>query len=164
MPSYEIFTTPDFRKTNGIIYSSKPLIYNGGLVDKFYLKFQNGKVVDYNAEVGKDILKNIIESDKYSYYLGEVALVNYNSPISDTGLVFGNTLLDENASCHLALGNGFPECIKDGYNMSDEKLLEAGVNISKNHIDFMIGTEDLNIEAETKKGKILIFEKGNFKI
>ena len=163
-PTYEIFTTPDFRKTNGIVYSSRSLYYNGGLIDNFYLEFKDGKVVNYDAEVGKELLKNIIESDEYSSYLGETALVNDNSPISNTGIVYGNTIFDENASCHLALGSGFSECIKNSELLSDEELLNIGINPSKNHVDFMVGTSDLTIEAETNKGKILILKDGNLNL
>ncbi len=162
MPSYEIFSTPNYRGTEGIVYNSRPLNYGGGLIDDFYLVFKQGKVIDYHAKVGNELLKSIIDSDSNSCYLGEVALVNYDSPISNTGLVFGTTLFDENASCHLALGNGFPNCIPNGENMSSDELLEHGINQSNNHVDFMIGTSDLTIEAETKTGKQLIFKNGNF--
>lgn len=164
MPSYEIFTSPDYRKTEGIVYSSKPLIYNGSLIDDFYLIFKEGKVIDYNAKIGKEILKQIIETDEQSCYLGEVALVNYNSPISNTGLVFGTTLIDENASCHLALGEGFPDAIENGLKLTKEELIKRGINQSKQHVDFMIGTEDLQIEAENNDGQIIIFKEGNFDI
>ena len=164
LPSYEIFTNPNFRKTNGIVYSSKPLYYNGGLINDFYLQFKDGKVIEYGAKTGVELLKEIIESDEYSSYLGEIALVNYDSPISNTGIVYGNTTFDENAACHLALGNGFPECVKDGELMTEEELIEYGVNPSKNHVDFMIGTSDLEIEATTNEGKKLIFTNGNFNI
>lgn len=162
MPSYEIFSTPNYKGTEGIVYNSRPLNYGGGLIDDFYLVFKNGKVIDYHAGVGEKLLKSIIESDNNSCYLGEVALVNYDSPISNTGLVFGTTLFDENASCHLALGDGFPNCIPNGEKMSHDELLANGINQSSNHVDFMIGTPDLTIEAETKKGKQLIFKNGNF--
>lgn len=164
LPSYEIFTTPNYKKTNGIVYSSMPLLYNGKLIDNFSLTFEKGKVVDFKAEEGEDILKEIINGDELSAYLGEAALVNYDSPISNTKLVFKSTLFDENASCHLALGNGFTECIKDGNKLSNEELKEAGINLSKNHVDFMIGTEDLIIEAETNEGSITIMENGNLVI
>ena len=162
MPTYEVFTSPDYLKTNGIVYSSKPLSYSGAVVDEFYLEFKDGKVVNYDAKKGLEVLKSILETDEYSSYLGEVALINYDSPISNTGIIFGNTLLDENASCHLALGRGFDTCRKDHDNLSDEDLLDRGVSISKSHVDFMIGTDDLEISAETKDGKKLIFKKGNF--
>ncbi len=164
MPSYEIFTTPDYRKTNGIVYGSRPLIYNGGIIDNFWIKFENGKAIDCGAQKGESILRNIINSDDNSCYLGECALVENNSPISNTGLVFGLTLIDENASCHLALGEGFIECSQNNDNLSDEQLLAKGINLSKVHVDFMIGTPDLEIEAETYDGKkIKILEEGNFK-
>ena len=163
MPSYEVFTSPVYNKTHGIVYSSKPLMYNGSLIDKFWIKFEDGKVIDYDAEIGKSVLKEIIETDEYSCYLGEAALVEYNSPISNLGFNFGTTLIDENASCHLALGAGFNECIKGGLDMSTEQLKEKGINDSKQHVDFMIGTSDLNIVGETTDGKeIPIFENGNF--
>ncbi len=163
MPSYEIFTSPDFRKTKGIVYASKPLIYNGALIEDFYLKFQNGKVIEYDAKKGKEILKGIIESDEQSSYLGECALVEIDSPIAKENINYKTTLIDENASCHLALGAGFAECIKDGLKLSDEELMHHGINISKNHVDFMIGTNDLKIEGITKqKEKILIFKDGKF--
>lgn len=163
MPSYEIYTSPDYRKTNGIVYSSRPLIYNGGKIDDFWIKFENGKAVDCGSKTGNDILKSIINSDSNSCYLGECALVENDSPISKTGLIFWLTLLDENASCHLALGEGFIECSKNNANLSDKQLLEKGINISNVHVDFMIGTPDLEIEAETYDGKkFKILENGNF--
>lgn len=164
MPSYEIFSSPDYRKTEGIVYSSKPLNYNGGLIEDFYLKFKAGKVVDYDAKKGKNILRGIIESDDNSCYVGEMALVPFDSPISNTNIIFYETLFDENASCHLALGDSFKTVIDDYEDLSEKELLERGLNQSKTHVDFMIGTKDLTIEAETKNGKILIFKDGNFNI
>lgn len=161
LPSYEVFTTPNYKTTNGIVYSSKPLIYMGKLIDEFYLKFENGKVIDFDAKKGKDTLKEIISVDKLSSYLGEIAIVNYDSPISNTNLLFKSTIFDENASCHLALGSGFIECLKDSENLTKEDLEKIGLNQSKNHVDFMIGTEDLIIEADTKKGRITIMQEGN---
>lgn len=164
MPSYEIFTSPDYRKTNGIVYSSRPLLYNGALVDNFWIKFEDGKAIECGAKEGEEVLKSIINSDSNSCYLGECALVENDSPISNTGLVFGLTLMDENASCHLALGEGFVECSKGNSNLRDEQLLQKGINLSKVHVDFMIGTNDLEIVAETKEhGKVKIMEKGNFR-
>ena len=164
MPSYEIFTTPDFRKTNGIVYSSMPLIYAGKVINEFSITFKNGKVEEYSAKEGEDVLKEIINSDKLSAYLGEVALVNYDSPIANTNKIFKSTLFDENASCHLALGSGFLECIQNGEELSKSELKDLGVNDSKNHVDFMIGTKDLTIEAETKNGLITIMKDGNLTI
>ncbi|MCM1370854.1 MAG: aminopeptidase [Clostridium sp.] len=162
MPSYEVFATPDYRKTEGIVYSSKPLIHNGGLIDEFFIEFKEGKVSNYGAKKGYELLKEIIESDSNASFLGEVALVNYDSPISNTKVVFKTTLLDENASCHIALGDGFPECIKNGLNSSRKELLEKGINNSTTHVDFMIGTPDLNIAALTPNGEVSIFKDGNF--
>ena len=161
MPSYEVFTTPDFRKTEGTVYSSKYLVYNGKQINNFDITFEEGKVSKFDAKEGKDILKEIINSDEMSSYLGEVALVNYDSPISNTQKVFKSTLFDENASCHLALGSGFLECIEGADKLGKDELKELGVNNSKNHVDFMIGTEDLEIVAETKKGKVTIMKNGN---
>jgi len=161
MPSYEIFTTPNLRKTNGVVYSSKPLIYNGKIIDEFKVTFKDGKVESFEAKKGEDILKEIINSDETSGYLGEVALVNYNSPISNLNINFNTTLIDENASCHLALGSGFSDCIENGNELSKEELKELGVNNSKIHVDFMIGTKDLLVEAETKDGLVVIMKDGN---
>ena len=163
MPSYEVFTSPNYQKTEGVVYASKPLMYNGALIKDFYLKFEQGKVIDFDAKTGKEVLKSIIESDNQSCYLGECALVENNSPISNENIIFGTTLIDENASCHLALGAGFAECIEGGLELSEEELLKRGINVSKNHVDFMIGTPDLQIEGITKNNEtIQIFTNGNF--
>lgn len=163
MPTEEVFTTPIRTGVDGIVYSSKPLVYNGSLIEDFMLKFVNGKVVEFTAKKGYEILKNIIEADENSCMLGEIALVDYNSPISNSGLIFYETLFDENASCHLALGDGFPTCIKGSDNMTKEELLNIGINKSSMHVDFMIGTKDLIIEGITQDGsKIIIFNQGNF--
>ena len=164
MPSYEVFTTPDYHKTEGIVYSSKPLIYNGKVINEFSITFKNGKAYKIEAKEGEDILKEIINGDELSSYLGEVALVNYDSPISNTNKIFKSTLFDENASCHLALGNGFIECVKDGEQLNEKEQDKIGLNSSKNHVDFMIGTNDLLIEADTIKGRITIIKDGNLTI
>lgn len=164
MPTYEVFTSPDYRLTEGVVYASKPLMYGGALVDKFWVKFKDGKVVDYDASVGKEILKGIIESDEYSCFLGECALVDKNTAIAETNFVYGETCLDENASCHIALGDAFPECLKGAEDESVEERRNRGLNHSDNHVDFMIGTDDLNITAETKIGEKLIFKNGEFNL
>lgn len=164
MPSYEIFTSPDYRKTNGIVYSSRPLYYNDCCINKFSLVFQNGEIVSCNAETGQRILEKLIFENENSKYLGEVALVPYDSPISNPGLVFNETLFDENASCHLAIGGSFSKCLSNYQNLTEEELMAKGLNKSNVHVDFMIGTSDLQIEAETKEGKVLIFKNGNFNI
>jgi len=163
MPTEEVYTLPKKDGVNGVVISSKPLNYNGNLIEKFSLTFKHGKIVDYKAEVGQDILKSIIETDEGSHYLGEVALVPYNSPISNSNILFYNTLFDENASCHLAIGKAYPVCIKNGENLSDGELAKLGVNDSFMHEDFMVGTEDLKITGITVEGKeIAVFENGNF--
>lgn len=163
MPTEEIFTSPLRNSTNGIVYASKPLIYSNTFINNFWLKFENGKVVDFDSEEGKEVLEKLINFDEGSCMLGEVALVEYDSPISNSGILFYNTLYDENAACHLALGIGFPSCYKNGVNMTKEELLEVGVNQSNEHTDFMIGTSDLKIVGTTKSGEeVLIFENGNF--
>jgi len=163
MPTEEVFTLPKKDGVNGIVFSSKPLNYNGNLIDKFSLTFKQGKIVDFYAEVGYDILKSIIETDEGSHYLGEVALVPYDSPISNSNILFYNTLFDENASCHLAIGKAYPVCIKNGENLNDEVLAQQGVNDSFAHEDFMVGTKDLQIIGITVDGKqISIIENGNF--
>lgn len=163
MPSYEVFASPVYNKTKGIVYSSKPLVYNGGFIDDFWLKFDQGKVIDYDAKIGKEILKEIIETDDYSCYLGEAALVEKDSPIAKMNINFGTTLIDENASCHIALGAGFPECLDGGLKMNEEDLRKNGINSSKQHVDFMIGSDDLKIVGYTKNGcEVNIFTDGKF--
>lgn len=163
MPTEEVFSSPRFDGTEGIVYSSKALSHNGAIIDKFWLRFEKGRVIDYGAEVGYEHLKNIIEFDEGSSRLGECALIPYHSPISEMGILFYNTLFDENASCHLALGASFSECIEGGEEMSEEELKAAGMNQSKEHVDFMIGTSDLSIVGIDEKGNNCpIFVDGDF--
>lgn len=163
MPTEEIFTSPYYKGTNGVVYSSLPLNYNGNIIDKFKLVFKDGKIIDYDAKIGKEVLKEMISIDEGSQYLGEIALVPYDSPISNMKTLFYNTLFDENASCHLAIGKGFSECIKDGLKMTKEELLNHGINDSLTHVDFMIGTSDLSIIGKNENDEnIVIFENGNF--
>lgn len=163
MPTEEIFVSPHREGVNGIVYSSMPLNYNGHIVDEFSITFENGRVIDFQAKKGYDVLKSIIETDEGSQYLGEVALVPYNSPIREMNTLFYNTLFDENAACHLALGRGFGECLKNGLEMSREELLANGVNDSMTHVDFMFGTSDLRITALVYNGEeVEIFKDGNF--
>lgn len=163
IPTEEIFTSPYRNGTNGVVYSSLPLNYNGNLINNFKLVFKDGKIVDFDCKTGKDVLEAIINIDEGSRYLGEIALVPYDSPISNLKTLFYNTLYDENAACHLALGKGFSECIKDGLSLNKEQLLEKGINDSLTHVDFMIGTSDLKIVGVTNDSQeVLIFENGNF--
>ena len=162
VPSYEIFTNADCRNATGRVYNSIPLSYGGGIIDKFYLEFKDGKVVNYDAEVGKDLLKYLLSSDDYASYIGEIAFVEYDSPVAQTGVIYNETGLDENAACHFAVGNGFLECVPLAEDLTDEELFELGVNPSKNHVDFMFGTPFTCAEAETKEGYKLIFKNGKF--
>lgn len=163
MPTEEVFTSPDRLRVNGRVYSSKVLLHNSNIIEDFWLEFRDGKIVDYDAKKGKEILKGIIETDEGSHFLGEVAIVDYTSPISLTNILFKNTLFDENASCHLAIGEAFPECIEGGLDKSREELLELGLNMSHEHVDFFIGTEDLEIKAVLQNGcETVIMKDGNF--
>ncbi len=163
MPTEEVFTSPDRLRVKGRVYSSKPLLHNGNLIEDFWLEFREGKIIDYDAKKGKEILKGIIDTDEGSHYLGEVALVDYHSPISLTNVLFKNTLYDENASCHLAIGESFPECIQDGLTKEKEELVLRGLNMSHEHVDFFIGTSDLEVKAVLQNGKeVVIMKDGDF--
>ncbi len=163
IPTEEVFTLPDKNDVNGVVYSSKPLNYQGNLIDGFSLTFENGKVISYAAAIGQDVLKHLIETDEGAAHLGEVALVPFDSPISNSKILFYNTLFDENASCHLAFGKAYPVCLNGSDEMTKEELDAAGVNDSLVHVDFMIGTSDLTILGETEDGTwVPIFENGNF--
>ena len=159
----EVFTLPKKTGVNGIVYSSKPLSYGGNLIDNFSITFKDGKAIDFTAETGYDVLKQMLESDEGAKYLGEVAFVPYNSPISNSKLIFFNTLFDENAACHLAFGRAYESCVKDADKYSEEELEKIGVNNSVIHVDFMIGTSDLEITGINKNGEtIQIFSNGNW--
>ena len=161
-PTEEVFTSPDCKSAEGIVYSSKPLEYQGVILDNFSIEFKDGVVTNFSAEQGEETLKEMINICENSNMLGEVALVPYDSPISNTNMVFLETLYDENAACHLALGDSFPECIKE--KGTKEELFEKyNMNNSDSHVDFMIGTKDLNIKGITHDSKeIDIFINGNF--
>ena len=163
MPTEEVFTLPKKTGVNGKVFSSKPLNYNGNLIEQFSLTFKDGKIVEFDAKKGYETLKILIETDEGSHYLGEVALVPHDSPISNSKILYYNTLFDENASCHLAIGKAYPVCLKGTENMTKEELDQQGVNDSLVHEDFMIGTEDLEILGVSYEGKeIPIFRNGNF--
>lgn len=165
LPTEEVFSMPHRDGANGIVYNTKPLNYGGNLIDGFYLKFKDGVVVDFDAKIGYDTLKNMLSSDEGAKRLGEVALVPYHSPISETGVLFFETLYDENASCHLALGKAYPTCIEGGEDMNDEELLANGVNDSVIHVDFMIGDATTEIKGIKADGKeVQIFKNGDFVI
>lgn len=163
MPTEEVFTLPKRNGANGVVFSSKPLNYQGNLIEDFSLTFKAGRVVSYTAKRGAEILENLLAADEGAMYLGEVALVPYHSPISEMDLLFYNTLFDENASCHLALGKAYPVCLKGGETMDAAALKAAQVNDSLIHEDFMIGTPDLSITGITQDGKeVEVFVNGDF--
>jgi aminopeptidase len=165
LPTEEVFTAPHRLKVDGVVKSAKPLSLNGKIIDQFSLTFKNGKVVDYSAKVGEDVLKTLLETDKGTVRLGEVALIGKNSPISKSGILFYNTLFDENASCHLALGKAYPTTVKNGTNLSGKELMALGANDSLEHEDFMIGTPDLKVVGIKKdKTQVLIFNNGEWVI
>ena len=162
MPTEEVFSLPDRNRVDGIVYASMPLVHDGNIVDKFWLKFEKGRIVDFGAERGEEILRNVIETDEGSHYLGEVALVQYDSPIRALNTLFFDTLFDENAACHLAIGQAYP-LIEGADRMTEEELAARGANSSNEHVDFMIGTRDLNIDGIKQDGSVVpVFRHGNF--
>jgi len=165
IPTEENFTMPHKYGVNGKVVATKPLDYQGNLIEDFWLEFKDGKVVNYDAKKEKATLKNLLEFDEGSSYLGEVALISHNSPISQADILFFNTLFDENASCHLALGRAYPMNIKGGTQMEVKNLEKLGYNNSMSHSDFMFGSSDMKIIGKTKSGdQVEIFKNGNFVI
>ncbi|RZT15509.1 aminopeptidase [Fictibacillus sp. BK138] len=163
LPTEEVFTSPHKYGVNGTVSSSKPLSAFGNLIENFTLTFKEGRVVDFTAEKGYETLQQLLNMDDGMLYLGEVALVPHDSPISNSGIIFNNTLFDENASCHLALGRVITMALKDAKNLNPEDFEEKGINFSSGHTDFMIGSEDLEIEAEYHDGKrVHLFKNGNW--
>lgn len=163
IPSEEVFTSPKAGCAEGIVYSTKPLSYRGQLIDNFSLRFEKGKVVEVKAEQGEDLLKEMVSMDEGASMLGECALIPYDSPISRSGVLFYNTLFDENASCHLAVGRGFNECLKGFEKLSHDEIKQKGINESMIHVDFMIGSKDMSIVGVTRKGeRVQIFKDGNW--
>lgn len=163
MPTEECFTTPMRGEAEGIVFATRPLSYQGQLIENFSVRFEGGKAVEVHAEKNEDLLRQMISLDEGAAYLGETALVPYDSPICRSGLTFFNTLFDENACCHLALGHGFTNCIRGYENYTIEQCREMGINDSMSHVDFMIGSEDLSIDAITADGKTVpIFRDGNW--
>ncbi len=165
IPSEEVFTTPMKGRAEGKVVATKPLSYQGKLIENFWMRFENGRVVEVHAEKNQDVLEKMVAMDEGAARLGEVALIAYDSPINNTGILFYNTLFDENASCHLALGRGFNETLNGYENMTVEECKAAGINDSMIHVDFMIGSKDLSIEGVSRDGKrIQIFKDGNWAI
>ncbi|TGA97536.1 aminopeptidase [Sporolactobacillus shoreae] len=163
IPTEEIFTMPLKTGVNGTVASTKPLNYGGNLIDHFSVTFKDGRITDFSAEQGYETLKQIVETDDGSHYLGEVSLVPHHSPISETNLIFYNTLFDENASCHLAIGASYPFNYRGGREMTEDELSAKGANTSLTHVDFMVGSGELDIDGETSDGRLEpIFRKGNW--
>ena len=163
IPSEECFISPMRGKAEGIVYSTKPLSYQGQLIDNFYIRFENGKAVESGAEVGAELLNTMLTMDEGASYLGECALVPQKSPICESGVLFYNTLFDENAVCHLAMGRGFNDTIRDYHNKTGDECKALGINDYMIHVDFMIGCDTMNIDALCADGKtVRIFENGNW--
>ena len=163
IPSEECFISPMRGEAEGIVYSTKPLSYQGQLIDEFWIRFEKGKAVDSGAKQGAELLKTMLSMDEGASYLGECALVPQKSPIAESGILFYNTLFDENASCHLAMGMGYADTIQDCHNKTLEECRALGINDSMIHEDFMIGCDTMNIDALTRDGKTIpIFRNGNW--
>lgn len=165
MPTEEIFTAPHNRKINGTVVNALPLVNNGNIIDKFAITFKDGRVVDYHAEVGYEALKGLLSSDEGVLSLGEIALIGKHSPIAESGILFFNTLFDENASCHLAFGASYPTTVMGGNDMDDKQLAEHGMNQSLQHVDFMVGTKDIDIDGIGFDGTVTpLFRDGEWVI
>lgn len=163
MPTEEVFTLPSKYGVNGFVSNTKPLAYQGNIIDKFSLTFEKGKIVKAEAEVGNELLQELISTDEGSCYLGEVALVPNESPISTSGILYYNTLFDENASNHLAIGEAYPTCYEGGRELQDGQLESLGINVSVTHVDFMIGSGEMDIDGILPDGtEQPIFRKGNW--
>ena len=163
IPTEECFISPMRGKAEGIVYSTMPLSYQGQLIENFSLRFENGKAVEAKAEKGEELLNTMITMDEGAAYLGECALVPQASPIAESGLLFYETLFDENAACHLALGAGFADTIRDHHSKTLKECQELGINDSMIHVDFMIGCDSMNIDATCRDGKVVpIFKNGNW--
>ena len=163
IPTEECFISPMRGVAEGVVHASKPLSWEGQLIDRFWIRFHEGKAVEWHADVNNEGLNHIITMDEGSAYLGECALVPYDSPIRNSGILFYNTLFDENAACHLALGMGFADTIRGFENRTLEECRALGVNDSMIHVDFMIGAADMNIDATTRDGRIVpVFRNGNW--
>ncbi len=163
IPSEEIFTSPARGKAEGLVVSTKPLSWQGTLIENFRIRFTDGRVSEVAAEKGQEALERMVAMDEGAAYLGECALIPNDSPISNTGILFYNTLYDENASCHLALGQGFLNCVADYEKYTLKELQAKGVNDSMIHVDFMIGTDDLDITGIKEDGtRVPVFRKGGW--
>ncbi|MGE6489290.1 aminopeptidase [Paenisporosarcina sp. NPDC076898] len=163
MPTEEVYTAPLKFGVNGYVRNTKPLVYQGNIIDDFTITFEDGKIIKAHAEAGNDLLQQLIQNDEGSAYLGELALVPHESPISSSGILFYNTLFDENASNHLAIGEAYPTCVEGARDLEEAQLRALGLNTSITHEDFMIGSAEMDIDGEREDGTIEpIFRKGNW--
>ena len=163
IPSEEVFTTPHALNVNGSVCSTKPLSHQGALIDEIQVRFENGKITNAKASKGEEVLLKILDSDEGARRLGEVALVPNSSPISQSGLLFYNTLFDENAACHIALGQCYSKCFKGEENLSEKEILKRGGNSSMIHIDWMIGSRHIDIDGINSDGsRVAVFRKGEW--
>ena len=163
IPTEEVFSMPHKYGVDGIVYASKPLNYGGTLIEDFSITFKDGKIIDFSAKSGYEALENLVSIDEGAKYLGEIALVPFDSPISNLGILFYNTLFDENASCHLAIGQAYSSCIQNGDKLSSKEMEKVGMNDSLTHVDFMFGTSDLSIVGYEENGNCEnIFINGNW--
>ena len=165
IPTEEVFTTPLRTGVNGIVYASKPLVHMGNVIEDFWMKFEGGKVVEFGAKTNENLLDSLIHTHENADYLGEVALVPHSSPISQSGILWYNTLYDENASCHLALGKAYPYTVEGALGKSEEELNAMGVNQSLTHADFMMGTADMEIIGTKYDGtQVPVFKGGEWAV
>lgn len=163
MPTEEVFTVPHKNGVNGYVKNTKPLSYGGNIIDDFTISFKNGRISEVKAGQGEEVLQHLIDTDEGAKHLGEVALVPHASPISESGLLFYNTLFDENASNHLAIGSAYSFCLEGGKTMSTEELEEHGLNQSITHVDFMIGSAEMDIDGVLEDGTVEpVFRNGNW--
>src|SRR5699024_1825730 len=163
IPTEEVFTVPHKYHVNGTVSSTKPLNYGGNLIDGFRITFKDGKITDFEAKQGEDVLQHLLETDAGARRLGEIALVPDESPVSQSGLIFYNTLFDENASCHIALGKAYPTNLEGGPKMDEKELDQNGVNDSMVHVDFMIGSDGMDIDGVEEDGAVeAVFKKGTW--
>lgn len=161
MPTEEVFTLPSKYDVNGYVSSTKPLVYQGNIIDNFKLTFENGVIVKAEAQQGEELLNELIKADEGSKYIGEIALVPHESPISASGLLYYNTLFDENASNHIAIGAAYPTCYEGGSELSEEEMDKAGINVSITHEDFMVGSAEMDIDGIHADGTVeAVFRKG----
>ncbi len=163
IPTEEVFTAPHKDRVDGVVHATKPYVYNGNVIEGFWVRFQQGKVVEYHADKNEDVLAQLLDTDEGARHIGEIALVPASSPINQKNILFYETLFDENAACHIAFGDGYPGTVQNGTALTQEQLLALGVNHSLVHEDIMVGAPDMDITAATRDGKtVQIFKNGEW--